>query len=332
MSELKTSDKTGRDRKDVAVVIVNWNTLAMLRDCLNSVIQETQEYTYEIIVVDNNSPDKSADMVRKEFPDVILIANTTNNGFAPANNQALRIANARHYLLLNPDTVVLNGAIDKMVKYIDANPDVGIVTCKLLNTDGTLQKSVNNFFSFSRSFIENRFLANLFTRLDPKGNRFMSYWDHSEDRDIDWAFGAVLLFSQEVYDKVGILDDRFFIYAEEMDFYFRVKKAGYRSVFLADVEITHHGKSSSRQRRAEMFIQNYKSFYLYLRKHYPGYVYYLYRTRAFIYMHIWVVFFSLKYGFSRLIMKPDEEAKTQISVYTGTIKWHYTKDSKIPVE
>ena len=152
---------------DVAIVIVSWNTKGLLRKCIQSVIDETKKYSYEIWVVDNDSPDKSADMVKEEFPSVRLIANTTNNGFAPANNQALREAKAKNYLLLNPDTVVLDGAIDKMLDYMyEHHP--GIVTCKLLNDDMTLQKSVNSFFHcgvrFSRTVFSRIYLRDSTTR------------------------------------------------------------------------------------------------------------------------------------------------------------------------
>ncbi len=314
---------------DVAIVIVSWNTKGLLRKCIQSVKDETRKYSYEIWVVDNNSPDDSAGMVREEFPEVKLIANSTNNGFAPANNQALREAKAKNYLLLNPDTVVLNGAIDRMLDYMyDHHP--GIVTCKLLNDDLTLQKSVNNFFSLWASFFENRFFADLLKGMNLSGKHFMSYWDHSTTREIDWSFGAVLLFSQEVYDKVGILDDRYYIYAEEMDFYMRVKNAGYKSIFLADVEIIHYGRSSSRQRRGEMFIHNYKSFYLFLRKHYPGYVYPAYRGRTIVYMVLWILYFSVMSGLHKIKGASAEEDIANINIYKMALKWHFSPESKIP--
>ncbi len=313
---------------DVAIVIVSWNTKALLRNCINSVVEQTKKYSYEIWVVDNDSPDKSAQMVAEEFPNVKLIANKDNRGFAPANNQALREAKAKNYLLLNPDTVVIDGAIDKMLDYMyEHNP--GIVTCKLLNDDLTLQKSVNNFFSIWRSLFENRFFADVFSKLNIKGNLFASYWDHAEDREIDWAFGAVLLYSDEVHQKVGDLDDKYFIYAEEMDFYIRVKRAGYKAIFLSDVKIIHYGKSSSRQKRGEMFIQNYKSFYLFLKKHYPPYVYPFYRFRTLVYMNIWMAYFGTKIIFKGILGKNNSEDKATLEVYWKTFLWHFTSASKI---
>lgn len=319
-------------QKDLSIVIVSWNTKALLRKCLQSIYDETKKYSFEIVVVDNDSPDDSAAMVRGEFPDVKLVANKTNNGFAPANNQGLEIATGKNILFLNPDTVVLKGAIDKMMDYLLANKDkgVGCVVCKLLNDDMTLQKSVNNFFSLWSSFFENRFFADILKKFNTK-KMFMSFWDHGDTREIDWAYGAVFLVSEECYKKVGMLDDRFYIYAEEMDYFMRIRKAGYKSVFLHDVEIIHFGKSSSRQRRAAMFIQNYKSLYLYIKKHYSGFTYYIYRTRAFIFLFIWELIYSIKFILHKLAGKSTQEDSEQLNVYWETIKWHFTKDSLVSI-
>lgn len=317
---------------DVSIIIVSWNTLGLLRKCLQSVYDETKAHSFEIIVIDNNSPDNSAEMVRNEFPEVKLIPNNFNNGFAPANNQGLKIAKGNNILFLNPDTVVLDGAIDKMLNYLDANTKnkVGAVTCKLLNEDGTLQKSVNNFFSLWNSFIENRFFAEVFKNSNTN-KRLMTFWDHNEERDYDWAYGAVILISREVFEKVGMLDERFFIYAEEMDYYFRIKNAGYRSVFLPDVEIIHYGKSSSRQQRAAMFIQNYKSFYLFLKKHYSGFTYYVYRSRATLFLSVWLLKYNLSYLIHSVFAKSTEEDTNQLEVYSKTLKWHFTSDALIKI-
>lgn len=326
-------DQNQQKNIDVSIIIVSWNTKKLLENCINSIYNETKKYTFEIIVVDNDSPDNSADMVKELFPDVVLIANKTNNGFAPANNQGIKIAKGENILLLNPDTVVINNAIDKMLDYLYShkNDKIGIITCKLLNDDMTLQKSVNDFFNIWRSFFENRFFAEFFSKLNTKKS-FMSFWDHSETREIDWAYGAVLLYTREVADKVGMLDDRFWIYAEEMDFYIRVKRAGYKSIFLHNVEIIHYGKSSSRQRRAAMFIQNYKSFYLFLKKHYSYLTYLTYRLRTYIYMILWIIKYSLTFIIHKLTGKDSSEDKNQIEIYFKTFIWHFTKDSFVKLK
>jgi GT2 family glycosyltransferase len=308
---------------DVSIIIVSWNTKKMLQDCIQSIYNETRKYSFEIIVTDNDSPDKSADMVAELFPEVVLIANKDNRGFAAGNNQAMEIAKGKYILLLNPDTLVIDGAIDKMmdyaINYRGAKP-LGILTCKLLNGDYTLQKSVNNYYSFWSSLIENRFFAPIIDRLKINSQKLKSAWNHDSDIEIDWAFGAVMLFSREVMDKVGLLDDRFYIYAEEMDYFMRVKKAGYESRFASGISIIHYGKSSSRQRRSAMFIQNYKSFYLFLKKHYGSFSYAIYRLRATLYLFMWYLRYSIG---------QSEESKEQRTVYWETLKWHFSNASRI---
>ncbi|MCK6613343.1 MAG: glycosyltransferase family 2 protein [Ignavibacteriaceae bacterium] len=314
--------------KDISVIIVNWNTKTLLRNCLNSVIEQTQKHSYEIWVVDNNSPDKSADMVRDEFPQVKLIANDTNNGFAKANNQALKLSEARYHLLLNPDTIVIENAIDKMVDYMDQTK-THVLTSKLLNDDRTLQKSVSSFFSLSGSFLENRFFSEILKNFNSKGQNLMSYWDHNSIREIDWAHGAVLMMSDEAFRKIGLLDERFYIYAEEMDYYMRFRKAGYKAIYHPEIQIIHYGKSSSRQRRGEMFIMNYKSFYLFLKKHYNSYVYPVYRIRTVIYIHFWLLKFGAEYLFRKITGGNYEEAQVQLKVYSQLLQWHFSGESRI---
>lgn len=301
---------------DCSIIIVNWNTKDLLRSCLASVFAHTVRHSIEVIVVDNNSPDNSAAMVEQEFPCVRLIANSVNRGFAAANNQGLEIARGANLLLLNPDTVIVSDAIGTMLDYLAAH-SVGAVTCKLLNGDGTLQRSVNTFYSFWGSFLENRLFQELLKGLKFSGDRVMSFWDHASVRDIDWAFGAVLMFPRSVYERIGGLDERYFIYAEEMDFYMRLKSAGYRAVFLPEAEIVHYGKSSSRQRRAEMFIENYKSFYIFLKKHYSTASYLLYRTRTMVYLMLWIVKYYIV------------SDRPQRDVYIRTLRWHCSSASKI---
>lgn len=307
---------------DLSIVIVSWNTKKLLKDCLKSVYENTKRHSFEIFVIDNNSPDLSADMVKEEFPDVILIANKENLGFAPANNQALAFAKGDNILLLNPDTVVLDGAIDKMLDYL-ANNKCDLITCKLLNTDRTLQKSVNNFYSFWETLLENRFFSGLSQKFNFKKGYFKSTWDHNSTIEIDWARGAVLMFKKIVMDKIGILDERYYIYGEEIDFYYRAKLNGYKALFVHDINIVHHGKSSSKQKRTQMFIQNYKSLYLFLKKNYGGFSYYLYRTRVLFVMVVWIAKFNL---FS-LFKKNNEDEKQQLRMYIDTFKWHFSKIS-----
>ncbi|MES2733376.1 MAG: glycosyltransferase family 2 protein [Bacteroidota bacterium] len=304
---------------ELSIIIVSWNTKQLLRNCLNSIYAQTKRHPFEVIVVDNQSPDESAEMVRNEFKQVRLIANSMNRGFAAANNQGLAVANGNYFLLLNPDTLVLDGAIDSLLDYaLQASAGrmrLGILTCKLLNGDFSLQQSVNRFFSFTRSVYENRFFTEVSEKLSDRYKNLFKY-NHDTEGTIEWAYGAVMLFSRHLVETIGVLDERFYIYAEEMDYFMRARKAGFTSIFLPNVRIVHLGQSSSRQKRASMFIENYRSFYLFLLKHYGNLPYLAYRLRAHIYLACWYVKYSLG---------TDEESKQQKQVYKETIRWHYSK-------
>lgn len=264
---------------DVSVIIVNWNAKDVLRKCLNSIINFTKDHSYEIIVIDNNSSDNSSKMVKEEFPLVKLIENNTNLGFAAANNQGLKICSGENILLLNPDTELIDPALDRLLDFL-ARERFDVVTCKLLNSDGSLQRSVFKFRNVFRSFFENR-MINLINFLNLNENNFRwlsKMWTHDEIVEIDWARGAVILFPRYILEKVGMLDERFFIFSEEIDFYLRVRKAGFISGFTPDVKIIHHGSVSTKQVRFDMVVQNYRSYYKLIKKHYGSIAFYTYKT------------------------------------------------------
>jgi GT2 family glycosyltransferase len=314
----------------VSIIIVNWNTRELLRQCLQSVYDETT-VPFEVFVVDNASSDGSADMVRQNFPQVHLIANDQNRGFAAANNQAIPLARGEYILLLNPDTKVLDHAIDKMVNYMDGHPEVGACASKLLNGDGTLQKSVGNFYSFWRTLLENRLIPMLFPNSKVLSKKLVAFWDHSTVREIDWARGAVLMVRKSIVEKIGLLDEQFYIYGEEVDWCWRIKETGAKIVYIPDAVIIHYGKAASSQRHVEMFIQNYKSFYIFLKKHYPWYTYWIYRIRTTIYHFFWIARFAL----IKLIKDKDspqyQDAVKGMKAYWASLKWHFSSKSKISV-
>ena len=200
----------------VSIIIVNWNTQALLRDCLRSVIEQTRA-PQEIIVVDNASTDGSAAMVGAEFPAVVLIANADNRGFAGANNQGLRIAAGANLLLLNPDTIVLDGAIDKMLGWLARHPDVGCVGCQVLEGPGVIQRTCFADPNATNLLIVELGLMRLARWLPGLGRPWYTAWDRKSEREVDVVSGMFMLVPRAVIDKVGLLDDAFFIYAEEAD-------------------------------------------------------------------------------------------------------------------
>ncbi len=256
----------------VSIVIVNWNTRDILRDCLKSIAHETQ-LPHEVIVVDNASNDGSADLVRDEFPGVRLIANDTNRGFAAANNQGLRIAQGQTLLLLNPDTIILDGAIDTMVGWLEQHPDVGCVGCQVLEDEHTIQRTC-----FADPGPTNLALIEFgLHRLSPQG-RFLGHaeygdWDRKSERKVDVVSGMFMLVPRHVFEVVGLLDEAFFVYSEEADWCRRIRDAGWDCVFAPVARILHleGGSKSTVQIKSRMYVQKQKSKTIYARKHYGRY-------------------------------------------------------------
>jgi len=258
----------GKEVADLSVIIINYNVKQLLRECLYSIYHNTKRINFEITTVDNNSTDGSADMVHREFPEVRLIENWQNLGFAKATNQGLRQSKGRHILLLNPDTIVLPNALDKMVEFMDENPRAGALGCKLLYPDGTLQRSCRSFPTLVSAFFENTGLEKLFPKNKVIGRHRIGYWDHNDIREVDQPTGAALMVRQEILSRVGLMDEQFYMYYDDIDWCYRIKKRGWKIYFIPLAQIIHHGGQSAGLNMAEMRIQGYKSRHKFFRKHY----------------------------------------------------------------
>lgn len=289
---------------NLSVIIVSYNTVDLLRQCLTSLYEEIREIPSEVFVVDNASIDGSVLMVKEEFPSVKLISNHDNRGFAVANNQALELVKGEYILLLNPDTIVMKSAIQELFAgYATLGRKTGILSSRLLNRDGSEQKSEGRFYNFWHSLINNRAF-----RLEGKKR------SSSTISPIDWAHGAVMFFSKALLDNIGGFDERFFIYAEEIDFFKRAKESGYENYIIESSKVIHVGGQSTRQHRSVMFIENYKSFYKFLKKHYHPFEYHLYRFRSIILALIWFCYYSIA-------LSNDSKAKRRL--YRDLVAWHF---------
>jgi N-acetylglucosaminyl-diphospho-decaprenol L-rhamnosyltransferase len=268
-----------RLNSDLAIVIVSWNVQELLEACLASVYEglKNSNLVGEVWVVDNASTDDSAAMVRERFPQARLMANETNVGFAAANNQALwamgfpsaeRHKLPRYVLLLNPDTEVLGDALATMVRFLDENPQAGVAGAKLLYPDGRLQHSVFAFPSLAQAFLD--FFPLHYRLLNSRlnGRYPRKSYERGEPFPIDHPLGAALMARGEAVRKVGLLDERFFIYCEEIDWCMRVKRAGWGIYCVPGAEVVHHEAKSTRQVRGEMFVALWRSRYLLFEKHY----------------------------------------------------------------
>jgi GT2 family glycosyltransferase len=267
---------------DVSIIIVNYNTINLLRDCLNSLMQ-TEGRVCELIVVDNASADGSAEMVASEFPGVVLVRNRQNAGFSKANNQGMKLAKGKYLLLLNSDTVVRAGAVEIMAEFLDSQAAVGAVTCKLLNADGTIQASISNrpgpVLLFFRLLGVSRLISG------DRARRWLSrtcgfflgktirsylapYTAHDSPVEVENISGACMMLRGEVVQQVGFLDEGFFMYFEDMDYCVRLQNAGWKMYYLPQGEIIHLGGMSSGGRMRNYSVHSYRALFHFYRKHF----------------------------------------------------------------
>jgi len=256
-----------RNDPDVTVIIVSWNTREILRECLHSVQENAGAVECEIVVVDNASADGSAPMVARDFPHVRLIANAENRGFAAANNQGMALARGRYVLLLNSDTVVLDRALEKTVAFAAAHPRAAVVGCRVLNPDHTLQNTCFMFPSALNLLLAFTYGYKLFPRSRFWGREFMTYWDRDDIRPVDVVSGCYMLVRREAIEQVGRMDEAFFLYAEETDWCYRFRRAGWDVLFTPAAGIIHLGGASSRQVGSKIKLQVWGGILQFLKKH-----------------------------------------------------------------
>lgn len=248
----------------LSVVIVNWNTRALLADCLLSLYANPPQARFEVWVVDNASNDDTVSMVRSEFPQVRLIGNRENVGFARASNQAIKRSAGTYVLLLNPDTLVRPNALEVLIHFMDAHPEAGAAGSRLLNADGTLQPSCYPVPTLSRELWRLFHLDVLF----PFASYQMHKWDSGKPRSVGVLQGTSLILRGQALAEIGLLDETYFMYSEEVDVCHRLRKAGWRLYWVPQSQVVHYGGQSTKQIADEMFLQLYRSKLLFFRKHY----------------------------------------------------------------
>lgn len=250
----------------LSIVIVSWNTREITRDCLVSLYAQVGDLPVEVFLVDNASEDGSAAMVAAEFPQVVLIENDDNRGFAAANNQALAIARGRYSLLLNSDTVVLGDVLQDSVAYMEAHPDVGVFGCRVLNPDRTMQRTCFSYPTLFNLFLKT---TGLFRLPWPRffGREHLTHWQRDTERDVDVVTGCYMLVRGTAMHEVGLLDDSFFFCGEETDWCRRFRAAGWGIRFSPVGEIVHLGNASGRKLSARRDLLLTEGLVRYHRKH-----------------------------------------------------------------
>jgi len=254
---------------DLTIVIVNYNVCYLLRQCLKSVSKASIGIDCEIYVVDNNSSDASCSMISEEFPEVRLISNTFNAGYSYANNQALRLARGKYVLLLNPDTIIDNDSLYKCLRFMESHADAGAMGVKMVNGDGEyLPESKRSFPSMSSAFFKSFGFSYLF----PVSRIFNRYYLMSvgteETSKTEVISGAFMLIRKEVLSVIGLLDEDFFMYGEDIDLSYRIVEAGFSNYYFPEVEITHFKGCSTPRDNYYDLIHFYKAMRTYVRKRY----------------------------------------------------------------
>ncbi len=259
----------------LSIIIVGWKTRNLLEVCLASVYKQAQNLDFEVFVVENNSQDGTCEMIRSQFPQVLLIDNSVNVGFAKANNIAIKRSHGDYILLLNPDTEVLDSAIDKTMSFMEKTPDAGVVGCRLLNKDLSLQLSCRTFPTLISQIWILLKLHNFFTRqLKSIVKYYMLDFKHDTIKEVDQVMGAFLMTKRSVINNIGMLDERFWILFEEVDFCKRVKESGLKVYFYPLAEIVHNRSSSFKQEsslRRQKFFN--RSLLKYFKKHHSLFAY-----------------------------------------------------------
>lgn len=249
---------------DLSIVVVNWNTRNFLERCLASVYETVEKLVFQLFVVDNASSDSSASMVRERFPQVQLVELPTNVGFAAANNIALRAAEGRYVLLLNPDTVVCPGALRVLVEFADTHPQAGAVGPLLLNPDGGIQLSCSRRPTLFREAWRLFHLE----RVYPLAGYPKQIWQAGQPCRVDVVSGACLLLRRAALQQVGGFDEDYFVYTEETDLCCCLKPHGWEIYWVPEARVIHYGGQSTQQVHREMFLQLYKSKVRFFRKQY----------------------------------------------------------------
>lgn len=256
---------------DLTISIVNYNTRNLLEQCLESIYENTEKISFEIIVFDNNSDDGSVELLKERFPQVKLIENDENIGLSGANNKVFLVAQGKHVLLLDSDTIVLPSVLQMLSKFLDAHPEVGAVGSSVLNPDFTLQGTARSFPApinalfgrrsrLTKAFPNNRFSRRYLTCLNK---------NDGEPFEVDWVSAACLMFRREVIDLIGLMDEAFFVYWVDADWCKRIKDAGWKVYCVPQAKVVHMERYKIGQKiSSKMIVDFHQGVYHFYRKHY----------------------------------------------------------------
>ncbi len=303
---------------DVSIIVVAWNVRELLYNCLESVYNETKGVSFEVIYVDNASKDGSAEMVRKKFPKVKMIENEKNEGFIKATNEGIQIAEGRYVLLLNSDTIVLDNAIAKTVKFADEHPEAAVVGCKVLNPDKTLQRNCFMYASLINLLLSATYLYKIFPKNKFFGRERMTWWDFNDVREVETVCGSFSLVRNEAIKKVGLMDETYFVYGDDPDWCYRFKKNGWKILFTPDPQIIHYGGQTTKQMTGKFRLQLSGSRLIFMKLHRSKLVFSFARLLIALFL-----FLRVPYWLAVAMLQKNEREKSIQTVKTYLICGFY---------
>lgn len=255
---------------ELSIIIVSWNCKHYVFECLRTIYETSQANNYTIILVDNNSSDNTIEEVKEKFSKIVCISNSTNVGFASANNQALMIAKSRLVLFLNPDTLVHKNALLNMIEYLSRNLQIAAIGPKILNHDGSTQYTGVRFPSNWNLFCETFFLDRIFPRSKIVGTHKALYENYDAPFEVDYVQGSALMIRKDILDQVGFFDTQYFMYFEETDLCYRIKESGERIHYFPYAQITHFGGNEFGHFTEKRLLYYHESLFLFYKKHYSA--------------------------------------------------------------
>lgn len=297
---------------DISIVIVSYNVKEFVRKCLQSLLEYIdQTIAIEVVLVDNNSTDKTVELVKKEFPQVNIIKNITNKGFPSANNQAFKLCKGEYILMLNPDAEIIDGSFNKLFYYLNNNPDISIIGPKILNTDRSFQQCIWRFPTIKRIFAESFYLKFLIK------NQYYKEKDFNQIFDVDSVSGSALMFRKNLIDKIGMLDENLF-WIEDVDFCYKAKQKNCRIVYYPEAKVVHHSGKSVIKNYNVAYFNKIFNFIKYYKKHHSAFQYYVVWFISFIQVIYKVLLFWVLAPFKNIYFK-------KAKAYLFTLKFFFVK-------
>lgn len=302
----------------LSIVIICWNDLKVIANCLKSIFEETRNFEFEVIVSDNGSTDESLDYIRSHFVNVRIVENKANLGFAKGNNAGIRVAQGEYILILNPDTVILDRALEKWVTFADRHPEAGAFGCRVLNPDGSFQNPARPIPTLSGYLVSAMYLRWLGRLSRAFAGDLYPGWEGRDERPIGYQMGCCVMFRGEILKRLGGFDERFFYCFEETDLCCRVWQSGSSIAFYPGAEVTHIGGQSVGRFPIRFALETCRSGYRFFHKHYG-------LKGAINIRRIYLFSLCLRYCGYKLLsfFRSSEALENRLKMYQVAIKWNF---------